>query len=70
MMPFLRGTYIGKIKELKGESAILMPDQENVHHILAQFDNLDKFSRTENDYAFGWHKFSTTDFTITLNKEY
>ena len=58
----ITGKYIRpEPKELVGETALLRR-RGNIY--LAQFNNLEAFSRTEYDWAFGWHKFSLDSFEI------
>lgn len=57
----ITGTYIRPApKELVGETALLRRKGDDY---LAQFDNLEKFSRHETDWAFGWHQFRRDSFT-------
>ena len=65
-MEFIKGTYIGQIEELKGETTILLTRKGGCS---AQFDNLQKFNRHTLDYAFGWHKFEWSDFKLEEPEE-
>ena len=61
----LHGTYIGPTEELKGETAIIQIREGYRPGIcFAQFDNLEKFSRHEYDYALGWHIYNLTEFEL------
>ena len=52
-------------KELVGETALLMWRSRCRTVVLAQFNSLEKFSRVEHDWAFGWHPFPADSFEIT-----
>jgi len=53
--------------ELAGETALLRLQGDKY---LAQFDNLEKFSRHGEDYAYGWHEFDRKSFKIIyIHKE-
>ena len=57
------GTYIGEDKELQGETALIRTSQYPGWYQV-QFNNLEKFSRHGNDYAFNWHQFRQSDFKV------
>ncbi len=61
----LTGTYIRPApKELVGERALLRRIDDNSLVILAQFNDLEKFSRHEYDWALGWHEFRADSVEI------
>ncbi len=63
MSTILRGRYIRPSPvELLGETALLQPSEAGGW--IAQFDDLEKFSRHETDWAFGWHSFTTDSFSL------
>lgn len=67
------GKYIGKIAELKGETAMLREDPFSFEHqsrspfVLAQFDKLELTLNGAN-LAHGWHLFEKTDFEEIYNE--
>ena len=66
----LTGTYIRPApKELVGERALLRRIDDKSLVILAQFNDLEKFSRHEHDWAFGWHEFLADSFEIEEDTE-
>lgn len=59
----LTGTYIRPApEELTGETALLQRKGDRL--VVAQFNNLEKFSRHESDWALGWHQFLADSFEI------
>ncbi|MBW2636289.1 MAG: hypothetical protein JRC86_01975 [Deltaproteobacteria bacterium] len=54
----VQGTYVGERKELLGEHAILI--QEDDEHVRAQFDNL----KLGTELTHSWTVFPETDFEI------
>ena len=64
----ITGTYIRPApEELCGERALLHRKGDRL--VMAQFNNLEKFSRHENDWAFGWHSFLADSFEIEEDTE-
>ena len=56
------GHYVGPLKHLQGEPALLMRS-EKPGIVLAQFDDLDRFDGDKAPrLAFGWHEFREEDF--------
>lgn len=65
----LPATYIGPIARLKGETAIIIPGEDE-DTLLAQFDNRDRHLYRDEDGAllqYGWHAFSINDFRIIVS---
>lgn len=59
-----RGTYIGRIDELSGKTALVSVDIDyRTNTVKAQFDQLD-LEYNGVPMAYGWHEFDARDFRI------
>lgn len=56
-------TYVGQIKLLKSETALIRLDEENPDKVLAQFDDL-SLRYHGIGLAFNWHRFDKKDFKL------
>ena len=64
----LTGKYVRPApKELVGERALLRRKGDSL--VMAQFNDLEKFSRHEYDWALGWHQFTLDSFEIEENDD-
>lgn len=71
----LSGTYVGLLRHLHGQHALLQEDNPNGY--LVQFDarNLSRFGPDEpedscQNLGFGWHFFWKNDFKLDCKEEY
>lgn len=53
--------YVGEIRQLKNETALIRTDDEDDTKVLAQFDDL-RLRYHGIGLAFNWHKFNKKDF--------
>lgn len=55
---YLKGTYLGLVREYKDEEALIQEFVEDPDHYYVQFDNRWLL------YAYGWHKFPKSEWRI------
>lgn len=64
-MKNIKGTYVGVVKALQDETALLRYDGDDV---LAQFDNI-RLKYHGRGMGFNWHRFPKSDFDIKEVKD-